>query len=236
MHIRLEMPADVAAVHAINQAAFETSAEADLVDSLRVQAEPIISLVADDNGTIVGHILFSPVTLTGHGELEIMGFAPMAVLWHSSAVIGSARPGRSRSVPSIRVRCDRRPRHPKHYPRFACPRVALRHQIRSTTSPTRRSWRWNSRPRPVGKTARSATTPHLRIPESGRALAGVPTAPRPVPLRPAAEVRREAMISPAAARRVYATRRRAKPRPERIWQASAGAASSCSRGCHSTIS
>ena len=79
MQIRLEQPADVAAVHAINQAAFETSAEADLVDAIRAQAEPIISLVADDAGTTVGHILFSPVALAGHAELKIMGLAPMAV-------------------------------------------------------------------------------------------------------------------------------------------------------------
>ena len=80
MQIRLERPADVAAVHAINKAAFETSAEAVLVDSLRGQAAPIVSLVADHDGSVVGHILFSPVSLTGHGELKIMGLAPMAVV------------------------------------------------------------------------------------------------------------------------------------------------------------
>lgn len=66
-------------MQAVNEAAFEQPAEARLVAALREQANPIISLVAEDEGAIVGHILFSPVTLTGHPELKIMGLAPMAV-------------------------------------------------------------------------------------------------------------------------------------------------------------
>ncbi len=80
MEIRPERTADVAAVRAINLAAFETSTEADLVDALRQQADPIVSLVADAGGSIVGHILFTPVTLLGHADSKIMGLAPMAVL------------------------------------------------------------------------------------------------------------------------------------------------------------
>ena len=80
MQIRLEQPADIAAVHAVHQSAFESSLEADLVDALRAQAKPIISVVADDEGSLVAHILFSPVSLTGHDELKIMGLAPMAVV------------------------------------------------------------------------------------------------------------------------------------------------------------
>src|SRR2546430_3759974 len=80
IHIRPERAADIASVHALNRAAFETSTEADLVDALRERAKPIISLVADEAGSIVGHILFSPVTLSGCAELKIMGLAPMAVL------------------------------------------------------------------------------------------------------------------------------------------------------------
>ena len=65
MKIRPELPADSEAVRAVNQAAFGTNAEADLVERLRVQASPLISLVADDSGSIVGDILFSPAILTG---------------------------------------------------------------------------------------------------------------------------------------------------------------------------
>lgn len=76
---RLEEPRDYAAVYAVNAAAFETPAEAHLVDALRKEADPLISLVAEQNGEIVGHILFSPVTLSGNPNLMIMGLAPMAV-------------------------------------------------------------------------------------------------------------------------------------------------------------
>ncbi len=77
--IRTEEPTDRTAVHALHAAAFETSEEPDLVDLLREQAEPLVSLVAEIDQAVVGHILFSPVTLTGNDELRIMGLAPMAV-------------------------------------------------------------------------------------------------------------------------------------------------------------
>ena len=90
MLVRAEEQRDWAAVHAVNVAAFETPEGANLVDALRERARPIVSLVADD-GAIVGHIMFSPVTLAGHPELRIMGLAPMAVVpEHQREGIGSA--------------------------------------------------------------------------------------------------------------------------------------------------
>lgn len=89
--IRAEEPRDRDAIHAVNVSAFETPAEADLVDALRDQAEPLVSLVAEDNGAIVGHIMFSPVSLPDYPELRIMGLAPMAVTpEHQRRGIGSA--------------------------------------------------------------------------------------------------------------------------------------------------
>jgi putative acetyltransferase len=80
MLIRPEEPKDHAAVHAVNASAFETPAEASLVEMLRKEAHPVISIVAEDDGTIVGHIMFSPVTLSGYDNLQIMGLAPIAVV------------------------------------------------------------------------------------------------------------------------------------------------------------
>lgn len=80
MQIRKEKVEDIEGVRRVNELAFGTAAEADLVDALRDQAQPTISLVADDRGEIVGHIMFSPVVLAGHPGLKIMGLAPMAVL------------------------------------------------------------------------------------------------------------------------------------------------------------
>jgi putative acetyltransferase len=79
MLIRREQLTDRAAVRAVNVAAFETATEADLVDALRTQAQPLVSLVAEQEGEVVGHILFSPVTLVGHAGLRLAGLAPMAV-------------------------------------------------------------------------------------------------------------------------------------------------------------
>ena len=80
MHIRDERPEDASSIRAVNLAAFETDVEADLVDALRVHATPIVSLVAEDAESVVGHILFSPVTLVESPGLSLMGLAPMAVV------------------------------------------------------------------------------------------------------------------------------------------------------------
>ena len=120
MLIRDEEQKDWAAVHAVNASAFETPAEADLVDALREQAHPVISLVAVEGGTIVGHIMFSPVSLSGHPGLKIMGLAPMAVAPEQQRKgIGSAL---------VRAGLDRCKQlgfgavvvlgHPEYYPRF----------------------------------------------------------------------------------------------------------------------
>jgi len=80
MVIRPERRADIPAIRTVNREAFEAPTEADLVDALREQAQPIVSLVAEDADTIVGHILFSPAVLPAHPDIKIMGLAPMAVV------------------------------------------------------------------------------------------------------------------------------------------------------------
>ena len=80
VHIRSETAADVPGIRTVNTGAFETGLEADLVDALRQTAQAIVSLVADRGGQIVGHILFSPVTLSGQPDAKIIALAPMAVL------------------------------------------------------------------------------------------------------------------------------------------------------------
>jgi putative acetyltransferase len=104
----------------VNLAAFETAAEANLVDALRQQARPLISLVAQDGVEIVGHIMFSPVSLASHAKLNLMGLAPMAVMpAHQRKGVGSAlvRAGLERcrelGVGAVVVLG-----HPGYYPRF----------------------------------------------------------------------------------------------------------------------
>lgn len=81
MRIRDERNADRAAVRALVEAAFESGVEAELVDMLRTQARPLVSLVAvADDGVVAGHIMFSPVRLPGQPEVTLMGLGPVAVL------------------------------------------------------------------------------------------------------------------------------------------------------------
>ncbi len=61
--IRPETKADQAAVRQVNERAFGRAGEADLVDALRENAEPQISLVAELEVRVVGHIFFSPVLI-----------------------------------------------------------------------------------------------------------------------------------------------------------------------------
>lgn len=91
MIIRDEQPEDIATIHRINAATFNTETEANLVDELRVHNIVTTSLVAEQNGKLVGHILFSPVTLSPHSELKLTALAPMAVLpEYQNQGIGSA--------------------------------------------------------------------------------------------------------------------------------------------------
>lgn len=83
--IRPEVAADTGAIFAINSTAFESDAEARLVDRLRGAGAATVSLVAEVGGTLVGHILFSPVTIESeHGPVnkvfDALGLAPMAVV------------------------------------------------------------------------------------------------------------------------------------------------------------
>jgi putative acetyltransferase len=77
--IRPERPDDRARVHAVQSAAFGRRDEADLVDRLRADAAPTLSLVAESDARVVGHVFFSPVSIEGHPGLAVSGLAPLAV-------------------------------------------------------------------------------------------------------------------------------------------------------------
>jgi len=78
--IRPERDEDAAAVRRVHETAFPTSAEAELVERLRAGGKAVIALVAEDAGSIVGHILFSPVALEPLAGTVGLGLAPVAVL------------------------------------------------------------------------------------------------------------------------------------------------------------
>jgi len=89
--IHPESPEDYQAIFKLHQQAFGTEAEARLVDELRPVVHPMVSLVAELRTKIVGHILFSPVSIERRQEsAKTMGLAPMAVMpGHQRQGIGS---------------------------------------------------------------------------------------------------------------------------------------------------
>lgn len=79
--VRPERPEDRSDVHRVNELAFARAEEADLVDALRSSGVELISLVAEREREIVGHILFSPVAVdTDNSRTCLSGLAPMAVV------------------------------------------------------------------------------------------------------------------------------------------------------------
>ncbi|MEQ9617199.1 MAG: N-acetyltransferase [Phycisphaerales bacterium] len=116
---RPETDADHDAVRIVNERAFEGPVEAALVDRLRAVCPDALSIVAEVKGDVVGHILFTPVTIAGR-DTGAAGLAPMAVLpEHQRRGIGAALVGsglealRARGCPLVVVLG-----HPAYYPRF----------------------------------------------------------------------------------------------------------------------
>jgi putative acetyltransferase len=66
--------------------------ESNLVDLLRENGKVALSMVAEEGGSILGHILYSPVTITTSDKaVPALGLGPMAVLpSHQRRGIGSA--------------------------------------------------------------------------------------------------------------------------------------------------
>lgn len=118
--IRPEQTDDVAAVRILNKAVFGQPTEAGIVDAIRDACSDILSLVARDDGRIVGHILFSPVIVGVTDTTQGMGLGPMAVLPErqrqgvgSMLVQAGIDAMRKRNCPFIIVFG-----HPGYYPRF----------------------------------------------------------------------------------------------------------------------
>lgn len=133
--VRRERPDDLAAIRAVNELAFGTAAEADLVDALRARGQATLSFVAAEGHRVVGHILFSPVTIESGGEsggdsVAALGLGPMVVLpARQRQGIGSAlvRTGLE-ACRDAGHGCVVVLGHPEYYPRFGFTR-ASRHGV-----------------------------------------------------------------------------------------------------------
>lgn len=69
--VREEKLSDCETIHWVEAEAFDRTEEADLVDALRSRGVLALSLVAEIDGSVVGHIAFSPATIVGEeGTVE----------------------------------------------------------------------------------------------------------------------------------------------------------------------
>jgi putative acetyltransferase len=119
--IRQENLSDHAAVREVNLQAFNGDSEAQLVDRLRSDGAVVTSLVALEGGEIVGHILFSNLSIEAEPPvLDAVSLAPMAVVpkcQHrgiGSALVQKGLELCRQSGKTIVVVLG----HPDYYPRF----------------------------------------------------------------------------------------------------------------------
>jgi putative acetyltransferase len=77
MEIRDERPGDVDAIFEVHRLAFGRDQEGRIVNALREHDASVLSLVAVENGMVVGHIMFSPASA---GTEVGAALAPMAVV------------------------------------------------------------------------------------------------------------------------------------------------------------
>jgi putative acetyltransferase len=80
IRIRHEQPGDAGGIRAVNDGAFGQPEESRIIDAVRAAGHVTVSLVAEEGLRIVGHILFTPMTLQPSvATLRLAALGPMAV-------------------------------------------------------------------------------------------------------------------------------------------------------------
>lgn len=136
MILRTEKPTDLDSIRVLVDQAFGESMPSRLIDLIRGSDRfvPDLSIVAEVNGALLGHILFSYVTIEGEEPFEVLSLAPLAVHpEHQDRGVGTAliEEGLARAErggePLVVVEG-----HPGYYPRFGFER-ASQHGIEKAT-------------------------------------------------------------------------------------------------------
>ena len=79
--VRPAEPEDAAGIRAVHLAAFPSPLEADLVEALAREGDAVVSLVAERQSEIAGHVLLSRMQVAGDGrDLRALGLGPIGVL------------------------------------------------------------------------------------------------------------------------------------------------------------
>jgi putative acetyltransferase len=92
MSIRTATPRDRDAIRLVEEHAFGQQAEAGLVDALVAEGDAVVELVAEEDGHVVGHVLFSRLYVEDGGrEFPAVALAPLAVepSMHRSGIGGA---------------------------------------------------------------------------------------------------------------------------------------------------
>ena len=122
--IRNEIDADVDAISEVTVAAFKTlevsnQTEQFIIEALRSSKALSVSLVAEADGRVVGHIAFSPVTMSD-GTKDWYGLGPVSVhpdFQHKGIGMALIREGLSR-LNNLKAKGCCLVGHPKYYRQF----------------------------------------------------------------------------------------------------------------------
>lgn len=80
MSIRAATPRDREAIRLVEEHAFGQQTEAGLVDAIVTEGDAVLELVAEEDGQVVGHILFSRLYVESGGkQFPAVALAPLAV-------------------------------------------------------------------------------------------------------------------------------------------------------------
>jgi putative acetyltransferase len=124
------MPADIPQIHLVNTLAFEGAAEATIINKLRRVCPIFVSLVAEVDEKVVGHILFTPAWLeNSHIRVEGMALAPLAVLpeFQNRGIGGKLVQAGLHEIQKSNAPFVIVLGHPNYYPRFGFERASKYH-------------------------------------------------------------------------------------------------------------
>jgi putative acetyltransferase len=127
--IRAETTTEHSMIRQVNEAAFGGAEEADLVEALRRDGDVLLSLVAELDGRIVGHILFSRMSIeTAAGAIPAVALAPLAVSppCQRQGIGGKLIRDGVATLRSLGERFVIVVGHPQYYPRFGFSTAAAR--------------------------------------------------------------------------------------------------------------
>lgn len=130
--IRAATPADAEAIAALNRAAFGGEDEVGIIERLHRDGLVAVELVAEQGGSIIGHILLSwlPTMLDGRA-VKALALAPMAVRpglqkqGIGSRLIAAALDGAKGAGAQAVIVLG----HPDYYPRFGFSAALARHLV-----------------------------------------------------------------------------------------------------------